>query len=307
MTESRYTLKIKPENDAVKQLYLNHGFFNKGDSGIDLFFPDRVNFRNGSTTFVDLKIKCEMVDNTTNKNVSYYLYPRSSISKTSLMLHNSTGIIDEGYRGNIKTAIINTSQQNVSWINVALVFYSIIITNINIIDYELVRIFTFYNLIHILAIFMPLSFYGFITIPKHTRLVQICSPTLESINVEIVTKLSDSERGENGFGSTGTTEIVELSDVDEIDSNDEECNDEDNNNEHDSKEDNSDEDNSNEHDSDEDNSDEDNSDEDSNDDNDSDYIDEQQHSDENNNGKHIDVGSFSKKIKLDHNYNLRNQ
>ena len=50
MTESRYTLKIKPENDAVKQLYLNHGFFNKGDSGIDLFFPDKVNFRNGSTT-----------------------------------------------------------------------------------------------------------------------------------------------------------------------------------------------------------------------------------------------------------------
>ena len=73
--------------------------------------------------------------------------------------------------------------------------------------------FTFYNLIHILAIFMPLSFYGFITIPKHTRLVQICSPTLESINVEIVTKLSDSERGENGFGSTGTTEIVELSET----------------------------------------------------------------------------------------------
>ena len=107
-----------------------------------------------------------------------------------------------------------------------LIFYSIIITNINIFDYELVRIFTFYNLIHILAIFMPLSFYGFITIPKHTRLVQICSPTLESINVEIVTKLSDSERGENGFGSTGTTEIVELSDVDEIDSNDEDNSDE---------------------------------------------------------------------------------
>ena len=283
MTESRYTLKIKPENDAVKQLYLNHGFFNKGDSGIDLFFPDKVNFKNGSTTFVDLKIKCEMIDNTTNKNVSYYLYPRSSISKTSLMLHNSTGIIDEGYRGSLKTAIINTSQQNISWINAALVVYCVIVTNINIIDYELFRIFTFYNLIHILAIFIPLSFYGYITIPKHTRLVQICSPTLESINVEIVTKLSDSERGENGFGSTGTTEIVELSDVDEIDSNDE--------------------DNSNEDNSDDDDSYENDSDEDSNDDNDSDYIDDN----EDNNGKHIDVSSLSKKIKLDHNYNLRNQ
>jgi len=31
----------------------------------------------------------------------YYLYPRSSLSKTSLRLANSVGIIDSGYRGDI--------------------------------------------------------------------------------------------------------------------------------------------------------------------------------------------------------------
>ena len=34
-------------------------------------------------------------------NCSYYLYPRSSISKTPLRMSNSTGIIDAGYRGEI--------------------------------------------------------------------------------------------------------------------------------------------------------------------------------------------------------------
>ena len=39
----------------------------------------------------------------TNKsyNTGYYIYPRSSLSKTNLRLANSTGIIDAGYRGHI--------------------------------------------------------------------------------------------------------------------------------------------------------------------------------------------------------------
>jgi dUTP pyrophosphatase len=40
---------------------------------------------------------------------SYYLYPRSSISKTSFMMANNVGIIDAGYRGNIMAKIRNMS------------------------------------------------------------------------------------------------------------------------------------------------------------------------------------------------------
>ena len=37
-----------------------------------------------------------MINSKENKNISYYLYPRSSISKTPLILANQVGIIDAG-------------------------------------------------------------------------------------------------------------------------------------------------------------------------------------------------------------------
>ena len=40
-------------------------------------------------------------------------------------------------------------------------------------------------------------------IEKHTRLFQVTNPMLGSIELEIVNKLSNSQRGEGGFGSTG--------------------------------------------------------------------------------------------------------
>ena len=41
-------------------------------------------------------------------------------------------------------------------------------------------------------------------IQKGTRLFQICSPILEPIHLEVVDSLSDTDRGNNGFGSTGS-------------------------------------------------------------------------------------------------------
>ena len=43
------------------------------------------------------------------KTTGYYMYPRSSISKTPLMLANNTGIIDSGYRGELIGAFRNLS------------------------------------------------------------------------------------------------------------------------------------------------------------------------------------------------------
>jgi len=36
--------------------------------------------------------------------VGFFMYPRSSISKTSLRLSNSVGVIDSGYRGELMCA-----------------------------------------------------------------------------------------------------------------------------------------------------------------------------------------------------------
>ena len=73
------------------------------NSGFDLFFPETVEFGSMDSVMVNFRVKCEMrLHNTlenTSKSCGYYLYPRSSISKTKLMLANQTGIIDSGYRG----------------------------------------------------------------------------------------------------------------------------------------------------------------------------------------------------------------
>ena len=84
------------------------------------------------------------------------MFPRSSISKTPLMLANHTGIIDAGYRGSLIGAFRNVSGE----------------------DFQ---------------------------VEKHTRLLQVCHPSLCPIIVELVdeSELSTTARGEGGFGSTG--------------------------------------------------------------------------------------------------------
>ena len=56
---------------------------------------------------ISMDVKCEMLMNG-KESCGYYMYPRSSISKTPLMLANHTGIIDSGYRGNLIGAFRNT-------------------------------------------------------------------------------------------------------------------------------------------------------------------------------------------------------
>ena len=78
------------------------------DSGYDLYCPETIEVKPHSVGTLDFKIRCSP----NFKKVSgYYLYPRSSISKTPLMMANSVGIIDYGYRGNIMAKVYNTSDQ----------------------------------------------------------------------------------------------------------------------------------------------------------------------------------------------------
>jgi len=78
------------------------------DSGFDLGVPEEIILydKMNNSHMIDFKIKCKMV-NKKNNSCGFYLYPRSSISKTPLMLSNQVGIIDSGYRGFIKGAFRN--------------------------------------------------------------------------------------------------------------------------------------------------------------------------------------------------------
>lgn len=99
-------IKIVSENLLVKQFYENFKSHHNGDSGIDLFIPNDIIVDLNST--IDFNIQCEMIDLETDTYTSYFVAPRSSIANiTGLMMSNSIGIIDAGYRGNLKAKVYN--------------------------------------------------------------------------------------------------------------------------------------------------------------------------------------------------------
>jgi len=163
-------LSVNPNNEELLELYKKHiekhNSSMKNDyyhnAGFDLFIPHEITFEKEIVSkFVDLEIKTEMIyySNSNYNTCGYTMHPRSSISKTPLMLANHTGIVDAGYRGSLIGAFrwLKTANDN-SYI-----------------------------------------------LEKHTRLLQICHPSLCRIIVCLVEEndLSTTERGEGGFGSTG--------------------------------------------------------------------------------------------------------
>lgn len=115
-------LKIIYKEAAIKHNKKIQDYPDFIDAGFDLYAPlqqtenQQIIFSPSTVNKLDFKIICsaQITNNITNKtyntgwdtyntpnNTGYYLYPRSSISKTRLRLANSVGIIDSGYRGHI--------------------------------------------------------------------------------------------------------------------------------------------------------------------------------------------------------------
>ena len=95
-------LLIKPLNSLSKEFYSNHNHFHDGDAGLDLYVLEDQTFKPGETGKIKLGISCENID-----GKGYFLFPRSSISKTPLRMANSIGLIDGGYRGEIMAVCDN--------------------------------------------------------------------------------------------------------------------------------------------------------------------------------------------------------
>ena len=110
-------LKVFVENPQLKDKYLDailehNNKLDSGDyydSGFDMFVPTNMNFEFGKSHVIDSGIKTAAFwmnsDMTVGLPTGYYVYPRSSISKTPLRMANNVGIIDSGYRGNVKGAV----------------------------------------------------------------------------------------------------------------------------------------------------------------------------------------------------------
>ena len=99
-------LFIKPHNNTALEFYRNHGHFHDGDAGLDLYVLEDLHFEPGETKAIKLGISCEP-----ENGIAYYLFPRSSISKTPLRMANSIGLIDGGYRGEIMAVCDNIKSE----------------------------------------------------------------------------------------------------------------------------------------------------------------------------------------------------
>ena len=164
-------LAVNAENTELLEIYKKQiEIHNKNmlenpfpDSGFELYVPQKTTFTQlYKSVFIDFEVKAEMVYidtlSTIKKNTAFQIHPRSSISKTPLMLANHTGIIDSGYRGSLIGAFRCLTMEDNEYV-----------------------------------------------VEKHTRLLQICHPSLCRVFVKLVdeTELNTTVRGAGGFGSTG--------------------------------------------------------------------------------------------------------
>jgi dUTP pyrophosphatase len=98
------TFYVKCINPDAEQYYKNHSTYHEGDSGIDLFCVSTQTVDAHSTATIKFGIVCQTLS-------SYWLLPRSSISKTPLRMANSVGLIDKGYRGELMAKVDNRSDK----------------------------------------------------------------------------------------------------------------------------------------------------------------------------------------------------
>ena len=126
-------LRIKAFNDRARELYENHSHFHTGDAGLDLFVVEDQIIPAKSTQPIPLQIACENLD-----NKAYYLFPRSSISKTPLRLANSIGLIDGGYRGELVGMVDNIYNEDFH-VKRGERYFQLVAVDSSPIDFELVK------------------------------------------------------------------------------------------------------------------------------------------------------------------------
>lgn len=120
-------------------------------AGYDVYSTEDVEIPSGKTVLVGTGLAAAIP-----VNKVLLLYPRSGLaSKRGLRLANGVGVIDADYRGEIKAAIYNDSDQTQK-------------------------------------------------IEKGERIAQLVLAPYYAMDFKVVEELSDTDRGDKGFGSSGT-------------------------------------------------------------------------------------------------------
>ena len=124
-------------------------YAHEGDAGLDLRSAEDTLIPSGQSKLIRTGLHCEIPDGCVGLQ-----FPRSGLGSMGLTMRNAVGVIDSGYRGEIKCALWNTTES-------------------------------------------PFR------VHKGDRICQLVVMPYMSCEIEISDALSDSERGTDGYGSTG--------------------------------------------------------------------------------------------------------
>lgn len=124
-------------------------YAHEGDAGLDLRAVENCTIWPGESKLVRTGLRCEIP----RWHVGL-VFPRSGLGSKGITLRNAVGVIDSGYRGEVKAAIWNTTEQPV-------------------------------------------------TISRGDRVCQLVVIPYCPCTIYETDELSDTERGEDGHGSTG--------------------------------------------------------------------------------------------------------
>jgi dUTP pyrophosphatase len=111
-----YTLEILPTTPEANSFYTS-GERDNQNAGVDIFVPEETTFAPGEKKLVSMRVKAKVIKYNFDilpTGMHYWMLPRSSISKTGLMLCNSVGVIDSSYRGELMAFLWNTTDKDVT-------------------------------------------------------------------------------------------------------------------------------------------------------------------------------------------------
>jgi dUTP pyrophosphatase len=110
-----YSLELLPTTDAATSFYTTKEL-NRDNAGFDLFVPEDYTFAPDERKLISMRVKAKLLrmSREGNEPVHYWMPPRSSISKTGLILLNSIGVIDKTYRGELMAFLWNSTSSEVT-------------------------------------------------------------------------------------------------------------------------------------------------------------------------------------------------
>lgn len=150
-------------SERALEFYTSHSFAYEGDSGLDLFFVEDVVIPAKKTVLVDLEVAVEL------RAISNKIKFGTSIlfSNKSMLLFPRSSIYKTPLRMSNSVGLIDSKYRG---------NLKVPLDNISNEDY---------------------------TIKRGEKLVQIVAPNLEDFIITVSQKLSNTDRGSNGFGSSG--------------------------------------------------------------------------------------------------------